>query len=519
VIQRRPPEDTDGYQAVLVGASAGALLAAVDLAAAGVRVLVVEKSEYVGGGTAYSGGVVWAPANHRMAAKGIPDSAAEALAHLRAVDPLLADPRAGADYVTRLPGILAHVEDVTSLRWVTYPGLPDYYSELPGGKGGGRFLLPLAWQPSVLSAEATALVRPSLHAAGREREWIWGRALVGALLEAALAAGVDVWVDSPVVGLAADGAGVSGVLVAGGDRVVEVPAPAGVLLSTGGYEWDAERTAACLPGPRPVPQTPPSNTGDGHRFMDALGVPLALMDRTIAIPGVRIEGMDNDGQVLHRIFFQPLAKPHSLLVNRRGERFANETFFVDVAAAMSETGADGEALNNPAHFVFDQQYVDKFGLPPDAGSQVVLTEAASLEELAGLLGVPYENLAREVRESNRAVTESVPDRFARGATRYQRAFGDKDADTNSTWGTVERGPFRAIEVVLTTSGHRGGVRVDERGRVLGADGAVDGLYACGNLVAGTVTGAEYFSGTSLGHALVASSAAAADMAARCVGPA
>lgn len=54
--------------------------------------------------------------------------------------------------------------------------------------------------------------------------------------------------------------------------------------------------------------------------------------------------------------------------------------------------------------------------------------------------------------------------------------------------------------------------IDEDGRVLRGDGSpVAGLYACGNVAAGTVTGHHYFTGTSIGHALVFGTRAAEHM--------
>jgi 3-oxosteroid 1-dehydrogenase len=80
---------------------------------------------------------------------------------------------------------------------------------------------------------------------------------------------------------------------------------------------------------------------------------------------------------------------------------------------------------------------------------------------------------------------------------------------------VQEPPFRAVPIELTTAGHRGGAVIDNHGRVLGADSdPVAGLYACGNVVAGTVTGQEYFSGASIGHALVFAALAAEDMLSR-----
>ena len=50
----------------------------------GLEALVVEKTSFVGGSTAMSGGSVWLPNNPVMHAAGVPDSRADALTYLDA---------------------------------------------------------------------------------------------------------------------------------------------------------------------------------------------------------------------------------------------------------------------------------------------------------------------------------------------------------------------------------------------------------------------------------------------------
>src|SRR5262249_672993 len=55
---------------VVLGAGAGGLTAATVAAKQGLATLLIEKSSYVGGTTAISGGMVWVPDNHLMRAAG-----------------------------------------------------------------------------------------------------------------------------------------------------------------------------------------------------------------------------------------------------------------------------------------------------------------------------------------------------------------------------------------------------------------------------------------------------------------
>jgi 3-oxosteroid 1-dehydrogenase len=499
------------YDAVLVGATAGSLFAAIKLAHAGLRPVVLEKAGLVGGGTAYSGGIVWAPNNHRMRAKGNADSAAEGLQYLEQISNGRGDETLAKAYVDTIGRVLLEVESHTTLTWVTYSGLPDYWSEYSGGKPSGRFLLPLQWTPTTLG-ERERDVRELLSLADHERDWVWGRALIGALYETALALAVPVLLHRRVTGLISSPRGVLGVRVVDADgNETAIHADQGVLLNTGGFEWNDEWTARSIPGPRPHPQTPPSNEGDGHRMLTEIGAPLTLMDRTIAIPGVRIPKATNDDRPLWRVFFQPLARPHSLVVNRAGRRFANESFFVELAAGMQAVGPDGSAVNTPAYFIWDAQYQRLYGTPGDVPDSIVI-EAPTLADLAARCGISAEPLQDEIAGFNAIARAGGSDPIGRGSTAYARNLGDPNCWPNPTVGTVDVAPYRAVSIELTTAGHRGGASIDVRGRVLNAAGEpIEGLYACGNVAAGLVTGQEYFSGASIGHALVFAALAAEDM--------
>ena len=66
---------SDSYDLIVLGAGAAGLTGACVAAAEGMEVLLAEKTSKIGGTTAWSGGMVWAPVNSKMAASSRPDTA------------------------------------------------------------------------------------------------------------------------------------------------------------------------------------------------------------------------------------------------------------------------------------------------------------------------------------------------------------------------------------------------------------------------------------------------------------
>lgn len=86
----------DSYDVAVMGSGASGLTAAVRAAHAGLRVVVVEKADKLGGTSAAGGGVIWAPANHLGATAGYQDSA-----------------QAGVEYLTAAAGDIMSDDDIT----------------------------------------------------------------------------------------------------------------------------------------------------------------------------------------------------------------------------------------------------------------------------------------------------------------------------------------------------------------------------------------------------------------------
>ncbi|MFM8770345.1 MAG: FAD-dependent oxidoreductase, partial [Rubrivivax sp.] len=133
-----------GVDVIVVGSGAGALLAAVRAADAGLSVQVVEKTALVGGTSAISGGGIWIPCNHGQARSGIRDSVEEAFRYVRtAARGLATDDRVLA-YVETAHR-MARCLDELGVRYRAMPLYADYYPHLAGALPGGRTMDPVAF--------------------------------------------------------------------------------------------------------------------------------------------------------------------------------------------------------------------------------------------------------------------------------------------------------------------------------------------------------------------------------------
>src|SRR5262245_31860690 len=69
---------------VVVGSGGGSMCAALFMRAAGKNVVILEKTDLVGGTTSRSGGVMWIPNNPLMAQAGVKDSYEQSMEYMEA---------------------------------------------------------------------------------------------------------------------------------------------------------------------------------------------------------------------------------------------------------------------------------------------------------------------------------------------------------------------------------------------------------------------------------------------------
>jgi len=126
---------------LVLGTGAAGLSAAVTGAHEGLSVLVLEKTEFLGGTTAYSAGTCWIPNNHFQRAAGVTDDAQVAGGYL---DRLVGDkaPRELRESYLRHGSAAIDYFDRLGVRFWHSRTVVDYHPEVEGASLGGRALEP-----------------------------------------------------------------------------------------------------------------------------------------------------------------------------------------------------------------------------------------------------------------------------------------------------------------------------------------------------------------------------------------
>jgi 3-oxosteroid 1-dehydrogenase len=547
--------DQAEFDVVVVGSGAAGMTGALTAARHGLRTVVLEKTGYFGGSTARSGGGIWAPGNEVLRKAGVrdvPDWASVYLAHV--AGPTVQEKRREA-LLTHGPDMLALVRAAAPVEFAWVPGYADYYPEAPGGLAQGRSIEPVPLDGRVLGEELAHLNPPYLpvpkgvtitqadyrwlslgtrhprailagvRVAGRaartrllrQRTLSMGQALAAGLRAGLAAQDVPVWLSTPMTGLLVSHDRVTGVQTTRDGRPTQVLATRGVLIASGGFERNELMRRRYQRPPIGIEWTTGAagNTGDGIVAGESAGAALGLMDDAWWGPALALSGGPY-------FCLAERSLPGCILVNGAGRRFVNESApYVDAVHAMYDAHrADNPHI--PCWLVFDQRYRDSYvfaGLPrrkplPGRWHRAgAVFQAPTLAGLAGQVGVDADGLMTTVTRFNEFAETGRDEDFRRGDSAYDRYYSDPRCRPNPNLAPLARPPFYAAKIVPGDLGTKGGLRTDERARVLRPDGTpIGGLYAAGNASASVMGHSYAGAGATIGPAMTFGYLAALDMA-------
>ena len=545
---------------LVVGSGTG-MAAALAAAEKGLTVLIVEKSEYVGGSTARSGGALWLPASPILDENSAGDTMSAASTYLDSVVAGTAPAERSAQFLAHLPETVTMLRRTTPLRFTWARDYSDYHPEHPGGSAAGRTCECTPFNTSILG-EYRSRLRPGIMEAkipmpttGADYRWMnlmarvprkglpliakrlsqgvgglllgrrytaGGQALAAGLFAGVLRAGIGVWTSTTLARLVTDGNVVTGAVVRQGDRELTVMARRGVILAAGGFDHSMEMRHKFQSESlgEHASLGAETNTGDAIRIAQDAGAAIDLMDQAWWFPAVApLPGAEPLVMLAER------ALPGSLIIDQTGNRFTNEA-----ADYMSfgQCVLDREHSGSPVEsmwIVFDQQYRNSyvFGaalyprmrLPQSWYDAGIAHQATDFADLARRMGVPEAQFSATVARFNEMSRTGDDSDYHRGQSAYDRYYGDPTVAPNPNLRALDHGPFYAVKMTLSDLGTCGGLRADGRARVLREDGSViEGLYAIGNTAANAFGTTYPGAGATIAQGLVYGYIAALDAAAR-----
>ena len=545
------------YDFVVVGSGGGSMCAGLVMRQACKSVLILEKTDLIGGSTAKAGGVMWIPNNRFMKEEGVADSIEQAETYLNSV----VEAREGYAPGTSPERRRTYIEQSNAMvdflvsrgiKLIRNPYYPDYYNDRPGGNEPGRtvsallfnlnelgewreklrtnpimtypaqmtpsFRLPLikvSWKAKATAARVGAKM---VMARLTGKRWgVNGAALQGRMLQAALRGGVELRTHSPVKELILEDNRVIGVVTEKNGKAWRVGSRLGVLLNAGGFAWNQEMRDQYMPDTRAEwTHAAPGDTGDMHKELMRIGAQMAQMDEQVGNqmslqPGVH----EAVGMMIQ------LSKPHSMLVDQSGQRYQNEcTPYMEFGQNMLARNKTVPAV--PSWMVLDSQYMRRYMLsgsmpgskkPQEWYDSGYLKTGKTLEELAEVCGMDPAKLRASVERFNEMARKGADEDFGRGSNAYGRFLGDFTHKPNPALGPLDQGPFYAVQIVPGDVGTYGGAVCDTRARVLREDGSIiEGLYATGTTTAAVMGRTYPGAGCSIGPSFTWGFVAAKDAA-------
>lgn len=267
-------------------------------------------------------------------------------------------------------------------------------------------------------------------------------------------------------------------------KTVCYQAKKGIIMATGGYSGNPKMMGEYAKhGEKYLVGGADSADGKGIRIMQTVGAAVD-QEKLTYIPTfpMGLEFSPGKGAIGDVYMW----KAGGIYVNQEGKRFINETLDEVVpreTALEEQTDAvqyniftdkiieDLKAAN--AAFMWDYYYEPENGI----GHKLVQS-AETLEELAGIIGVPADTLVETVEAYNQAVEAGGTDEFGRDfsgtPTAYSVAVNKIEGDRYYAV------PIKAL-VVMTL----GGVTINNDMQVVDEAGnAIPGLYAAGEVVGG-----------------------------------
>ncbi len=267
-------------------------------------------------------------------------------------------------------------------------------------------------------------------------------------------------------------------------KTVQYNAKKGIIMATGGYSGNPKMMGEYAKhGDKYLVGGADSADGKGIRIMQAVG---AAVDREklsyIPTFPMGLEFAPGKGAIGDVYMW----KAGGIYVNQEGKRFINETLDEVVpreTALEEQTGAVQYNIFTDK-IIGDLKAAGGAGMwnfyyePEDGIGHKLIQSAGTLEELAGIIGVPADALAETVKAYNEAVESGGTDEFGRD-------FGGTPTAYSLAVNKIEGDRYYAVPIKALVVMTLGGVTVNGDMQVIDEAGnPIPGLYAAGEVVGG-----------------------------------
>lgn len=514
------------FDVIVLGSGIAGLATALAAQRQGLKTLLLENQPKLGGGTTHSWGLIWVGTNHLAKAEGVVDPREEVLEYMRFLSGGQAVAENMERFIDAAPGALKFFERC-GIRFRLVKGVADHYWGMtPSARDGGRSLEAELISGHVLGKWRSKLLRPHVAPSCISAEELvkWGGfsnlshwdartiaerkaqdmqglglGLVTSFLEQVLKAGVDVRTRQRTTELLVSDGNVTGVMLSTGRAI---RARKGVVLATGGYEANPEMVSNLegLPGWHSI--FPQVVKGDGLVLGSSVGGALHVIQNSLQMMlgfQVPVEGDWKKYEFWPCGIIEQFC-PHTLVVNRAGKRFADETYFQHMAPKFREFDvAQHRHVNLPCYFLFDQNFANRFsfaGQPLGTPIPDWVQRADTPAGLATKLGVDPAGLVQTFARFNADVAMGRDSEFHRGEAKWSLSH-DKGNAQPQRLGALDKGPFYGIEA-KPAAGSAAGLLTNRNAQVLRYDRKpIAGLYAMGNTAARIEFGVGYQAGYTL----------------------
>jgi succinate dehydrogenase/fumarate reductase flavoprotein subunit len=464
-------EKSDWWKAtdvVIAGYGAAGAAAAIAAHDAGARVLILEKMDAGGGNTVVSMGGFLCPAGVDDAIGYI--SRLYDFSHCEKDDAMI---RAFAEEAAGNVAWVKSLKEGTEVHIYGHASFP----QVPGADAMEKYLVKGKQKGS--TAFARNLWEVLTHAVERERR-------------------IPVLTGTPVKRLVTTDAGaVLGVTAEHEGRTVDIRADRAVILSTGGYEFDASTIRNHLKGFPIYAAGSPGNTGDGVRMAQKAGAALWHMNAVSCGLGLKVDEFASG-------FLAVIDAPGHIIVDRKGRRFMNERGMEAHAGLLAVDHYDSQHLEYPripCFAVFDEATRRRgpisrlaglgaagaqYGWSKDNASEIQkgwILQGESPAELARKLNMNPDTLEETVRRWNADVQkgrDTLYDRPIRSEGAAKPAYTDFSPSILSA--PLEQPPFYGMALYPCLANTQGGPRRNAAAQVVDPYGKpIPGLYSAGEL--------------------------------------